>query len=565
MSTTIKVNHRSVKQLLESGKEMLFVIPEYQRPYAWTEEQIVTLFEDLWDFATNNDEQTYFLGCIVSYINDETQEIIDGQQRITSLFLLLRAIYTELTKTAEDERTAQAKNFIKQIEQAIWQTNEYTGEVDDFAKILLQSNVVTEQSNDVLKHILETGEVDAKAKDNYSLNYCKFLALYEDAAKSNPLKIYEFIMKLLNKAILLPIQADSQETALTIFSTLNNRGLPLSDADIFKSKIYRELDSSAKDSFINSWKELDENARACDETIQQLFYYYMFYLRAKDGDSKSTTPGVRKYFFKINSRQLQNKDLMINLDLILNIWRVANRGYAIDNEDWSINPEIRKIIDMLVSYPNEFWKYPVVTYYLEHRENSNFESLFLKFLRKLFVELFTRYIETPTINAVKSDILKLNVEIGMTAKPKFDFKIMYNADLAGKVKNPHKGTVRMILKALAYMKQDELLPDRWEIEHILPQKWQANYFLNESEENIKDKIEHIGNKLPFEKKLNIVAGNGYLTKKKESYKASKIVIMQDFVSIAKSDWKLDDITERDIRISDDIVALVNEWNEDYAR
>ena len=53
--------------------------------------------------------------------------------------------------------------------------------------------------------------------------------------------VYQFIYALLNQAILLPITADTQDTALTIFSTLNDRGLPLSDADIFKAKIYNQL------------------------------------------------------------------------------------------------------------------------------------------------------------------------------------------------------------------------------------------------------------------------------------------------------------------------------------
>ena len=116
MPATIEVNKQSVKQLLESGKEHPFVIPEYQRPYAWTEEQIETLFDDLWDFTTSEDggsdgKSTYFLGSIVAYENENgEQEIIDGQQRITSLFLLLRAIYTMLKKA--DSQSKEAKNFI---------------------------------------------------------------------------------------------------------------------------------------------------------------------------------------------------------------------------------------------------------------------------------------------------------------------------------------------------------------------------------------------------------------------------------------------------------------------
>ena len=109
MPTTIEVNKQSVEALLGSGKTKPFVIPEYQRPYAWTSEQVETLFEDLWEFTTTSGgterDGSYFLGSIVSYENENgEQEIIDGQQRITSLFLLLRAIYTKLISTSESER-----------------------------------------------------------------------------------------------------------------------------------------------------------------------------------------------------------------------------------------------------------------------------------------------------------------------------------------------------------------------------------------------------------------------------------------------------------------------------
>ena len=101
MPTTIEVNKQSVEALLGSGKSKPFVIPEYQRPYAWTDEQVETLFEDLWDFTATSGgterESSYFLGSVVSYENEDgEQEIIDGQQRITSLFLLLRAIIRSL-------------------------------------------------------------------------------------------------------------------------------------------------------------------------------------------------------------------------------------------------------------------------------------------------------------------------------------------------------------------------------------------------------------------------------------------------------------------------------------
>ena len=567
MATTIEVNKQSVKQLLETGKANSFIIPEYQRSYAWGIDQIETLFEDLWEFtasiAGTDSKSTYFLGSVVSYENEKgEQEIIDGQQRITSLFLLLRAIYTKLKEA--DTPTKEALNFMSQIEPAIWRTNKFSGEVD-YSSILLESRVMNNEGNQILREILKTGTVQQGANDNYSKNYKKLQELFDKACEENALMIYEFIYVLLNQAILLPITADTQDTALTIFSTLNDRGLPLSDADIFKAKIYNRLDVKEKATFIEQWKELDEKAMDTSESIQQLFYYYMFYLRALERDTKTTTPGLRKYYSEDKFQRLESPDLLKHLKIILNVWSVIARRESMEEEAWSTNPEVLQTLDILSSYPNEFWKYPVVIYYLAHREERDFEIHFLKFLRKLLIELVTRYLITPTINAVKSDILKLNTAIIDSAVPEFAFKETDLRTLKQQIRNPHRNIVRMLLKILAYEEQTELLPFKWEIEHIFPQKWQRNYSDVEKmdDEVIKEKIEHIGNKLPIEKKLNIVAGNDYYLKKKEIYMNSKIAITKEMGRSQLDNWNLDHIVERDIRVSDFIIKTFEQWNKEY--
>ena len=567
MPTTIEVNKQSVEMLLGSGKSKPFVIPEYQRPYAWTEEQVETLFEDLWDFTTISGgverESSYFLGSVVSYENENgEQEIIDGQQRITSLFLLLRAIYTKLVATPESERTAEANNFISKIEPTIWRTDKLTGTVD-FKNILLTSRVVNNEGNEILRAILESGKTDENAKDNYSRNYRYFQKLFDRHSTENPLMIYQFIYAVLNQAILLPITADTQDTALTIFSTLNDRGLPLSDADIFKAKIYNQLEVEAKKVFIERWKDLDEQATDANESIQQLFYYNMFYYRALDQDTNTTTPGVRKYYAANKFERLYKKELLDTLFIILNLWKVINKGEEIEGEAWSKNNKIKQTLDILTSYPNEFWKYPVVIYYVCYRNEENFETRFARFLNKLLMELMTKYLMMPTINAVKPDILKLNSAIVASNIPIFEFKTVDVTQLEPYIHNPNRNAVRMLLKTLAYEHQDELLPTKWEIEHIFPQKWQTNYFPKESDSTIKEKIEHIGNKLPFEKKLNIVAGNGYFSKKKKEYMVSKIAITNTMGTSEVMEWDLDSIMKRDLRISDEMAEIFARWNSEY--
>lgn len=371
------------------------------------------------------------------------------------------------------------------------------------------------------------------------------------------------IYALLNQAILLPITADTQDTALTIFSTLKDRGLPLSDAGIFKAKIYNQLEPEDKKAFIERWKDLDEQATDANESIQQLFYYNMFYYRALEQDTKTTTPGVRKYYAANKFERLYKPELIDTLFVILNLWKVVNKGEEIEDEAWTKNMKIKQTLDTLSSYPNEFWKYPVVIYYVCYRNEENFEARFALFLNKLLMELMTKYLMIPTINAVKPDILKLNSAIVASDVPTFEFKNIDLAQLEPYIQNPNRNAVRMLLKTLAYEQQDELLPAKWEIEHIFPQKWQTNYFPDESDATIKEKIEHIGNKIPFEKKLNIVAGNGYFGKKKKEYTASKIAITKAMGTSDVADWNMDSIMKRDIRVSDEIIKILNRWNNEY--
>ncbi|MFD2305314.1 HNH endonuclease family protein [Enterococcus termitis] len=197
-------------------------------------------------------------------------------------------------------------------------------------------------------------------------------------------------------------------------------------------------------------------------------------------------------------------------------------------------------------------------YYLKYHTEKNFEIEFLAFLKRLFAVLCARYIVTPTINAVKSGILNLNAEIIKSVTPKFDFSEIDEKELKDNIRDAHRNTVRMILKVLAYQHQDVLLPEKWEIEHILPQKWQSSYFPKNSDTEVKELVEHIGNKIPFEKKLNIIASNGYFMKKKDSYDKSNVQILLELAK-DNTDWGLDEIRERDIRISDELFSLLSEW------
>lgn len=116
----LQVSRKTIKEFLENKKSN-FLIPGYQRLYSWTEVECCTLWDDLFAFAfpgkdyskfDNNDE--YFLGPIETFLNEDKQmEIIDGQQRLTSLMLLLRAFYNKY-QNMQDSRTQATKRIIEQ-------------------------------------------------------------------------------------------------------------------------------------------------------------------------------------------------------------------------------------------------------------------------------------------------------------------------------------------------------------------------------------------------------------------------------------------------------------------
>lgn len=565
METSITVNKKKVRDLLSEGVEHLFLIPEYQRPYAWSIDQIDTLFDDLWTFAETQGGHerpaaTYFLGSIVGFYNENKEhEIIDGQQRITTLFLLLRAIYSRLT----NENTKPAKHCMEQIESAIWRSDSITGDID-YTQTFLRSRVVNdEEGNDVLAKILQEGVVNDDATDNYSRNYKRFLELLKQKSESAPLSMYDFYYAILNQAILLPVIADTQDTALTIFTTLNDRGMPLSDADIFKATIYNKCDDDGKQKFIAQWKELTERANEVGESVQQLFTYYMFHLRAQDGDTRSTTPGVRRYYSEEKGKRLHKADLMGNLEKILELRSVYQRREREGEEEWMKDSAIKQSLDILNSYPNEFCKYPVISYYLSHRDKPDFAGHFRAFLKMLISVLLLKYIETPTINAVKSAILKLDAEIIHSMHPAFGFTLADENEIRGKVRVPHGNIVRMILKILAYRRQEKLLPVQWEVEHILPQHWQDSYFTGIPEGIIREYLEHIGNKLPIGKRQNIQASDHYFEKKKLVYMQSEIEMTKQMADSPHQDWKLEDIAEADVRRTDELLAVLNNWQTEY--
>ena len=325
-----------------------------------------------------------------------------------------------------------------------------------------------------------------------------------------------------------------------------------------KSYFYERLDDGEKKRFIEKWKCLESDSEKANESIQSLFRYHMFYLRAKEGDEKTTTPGVGKFFLEEGKKRL-TPQVIDELADNLHLWEVVNRRQELEDEPWSRNMDIRKTLDCLSSYPNEFWKYPVSIFYMQYKGREDFEELFLKFLRKLCVMLLTRFLDHPTVSSVKGDILKLDVQIINTFHPVFHAGFDERRFEDEQIIRPHTKIVRMLLKLIAYQEEEQrgLLPESWGIEHIFPRKWDTRYYALSEEE--VDKLEHLGNKLPLEKALRIFAGKNYFDKKKTAYLASAIAVCRKLGESSIDDWDMDSIDGNDVRVCSLVKGIFDQW------
>lgn len=554
----LHVSKKSIGKLLSEMQNKKFIIPDFQRPYKWNMEKCETLWNDIENFTITDAKvgSDYFLGTIVSYINEEkNQEIIDGQQRITSFFLLLRAFYRKLEDMIEDEDVVGLKN---QLAPCIWDINPISQKVSDKSKIHIESLVVTEDDNEILLRILETGNSNDDENDNYSLNYRFFKKQCDEYAENNPMQWKQLCITILQKCIILPIECDTTETALTIFSTLNDRGLPLADSDIFKAQIYRHLGTeNMRKEFTATWKELTHICKQANISIDDIFRYYTHVLRARNGD-KSKEVGLRKFYAENNFSRLKDENLITEIMALANFWRFINAWIEPEGEvSYVISDEARKYLHCLSCYPNEFWKYATSVFFLKNHQSTTFDVDFRKMLQKLIAFLFAKFIDKPSVNAIKDDIY--NACIALQNNNELEFSItLYQELLKQQIDNHSSSRIsRALLLLDAYLNPNQfnLIPETFEIEHIFPKKWQDTNYNGWAFEDAEICLDRFGNKIVFEKKLNIQAGNGYFGLKKQKYSISNIACVKELSNYYKNDWLKEDIEERETKFKATLLSF----------
>ena len=261
-SSIIQAKSITIEEFLNDSKNI--VIPRYQRDYSWEKKNVETLLNDV--------RINYYIGNIIEYFKDNEKEIIDGQQRLITIFLTLIAIYN-------NTENQELKNSIKGLIL-----------LDGKCKMSIKARIANDGS-DILEYLIEGNEIPKEFEKKY-----------------NELRIYKLITQILNvynleeiyiniiKSTIVEIAfLQNEYSAHEMFVNVNTKGKPLDMIEILKSQLFKYLlDSPNSDIYKEEWQEMLKNIPPKQYTSFCSDVFLLDYFMQNPEIEKNTPNGVEK-------------------------------------------------------------------------------------------------------------------------------------------------------------------------------------------------------------------------------------------------------------------------------
>lgn len=421
-------NARSISELLNTERDLVYFIPKYQREYVWGRKNWELLFDDLL-----NNENAHFLGSIIC-INDSTDsiettrlELIDGQQRMTTLSILLSAIYYHLKNRKESE-APEDEDIINDL-------------INLKYKIILKSDKKTLRIQpSIAGQNLQDYQFIVGKELGFLRNYeqsrnAGLRRLYkcfrffisrleeqrEDESLIFDLEATQAFLKKVNNAILVKIEVKSLSNAFTLFETLNNRGVPLSPIDLIKNSFLSELekvDAGSIDDNYRRWLKLVENLSDEYKTQERfLRHFYNAFKNEKTHEVKGVTKALRSNLIDIYDKLIK-QDAEEFFDRLYQSSEVYNQLIFPENEQNS--KEVRNaLLDLM--HIGAAPSYALLLYVFERFSTSAEEKVqLIQFLVKYFVRRnITDLPPTRDLDNIFIDVIKQLHEHGQ-----YDFTVV---------------------------------------------------------------------------------------------------------------------------------------------
>ncbi|WP_367700177.1 DUF262 domain-containing protein [Helicobacter pylori] len=482
MANEVKGIDCPLKDILATALVSYYQIPDYQRPYQWTEKNCEKPLDDLFSSYEYYKESGYFCGSLVlivintdSETNAETYDIVDGQQRLSTFILLAKVLATLYDK---DLNPTSRELLEKSL-----------GDIDGEKRERLHFNAMGLNAKDDFVYALEHfNDSQASKNKNNKNNYLKNAICLKNYLKEKEIKdINDFIKWLYFKVVFIKTTCPNVSMALRIFSVLNARGLPLHAIDVFKVELLKKLaNKKDQEEFVSRWSALHQKCSGNESKFQKrkenkreknatetLFSWYLTYLNPVTS-GKSMEERLADQFERLNKPPLE---------------------YFKGVEDFY--NAYCKVLEMqdrhahLLSYlASDFWRVILCTSILHHYSDQDIEAL-KELLVKFYYQNWVAVREEPkkqtNCNIIKALKENKSVESIASIVKKYldDDNNKITQNFREKLKDDHlyeqhkkaskNSWLKPILILVEYFMSDDPRPKRIEkgnfhVEHILPQK-----------------------------------------------------------------------------------------------
>jgi hypothetical protein len=541
------------------SSEFEYVIPSYQRPYAWTVDQASELFDDLKSFYDSEDEEGYFLGSIVLIKSEEKPlaEVIDGQQRLTTLTILFAAMACAHNESNKDELKGYVVEPGKKVEKIEPKPRLSLRERDRafFRKYVQEFRL------DQLAALDESAlENEAQA---HIVRNAKHLQEAIEKAFKTPDELIEFASFLTTRCYLVAVSTPNEMSAFRVFSVMNSRGLDLQPTDIIKADIIGKMKSEAeRQTYNDKWEEME--VELTREGFRDLFTYLRM-IYAKEKAKRTLLEEFREHVLP------ENPDPKTFIDDVLEPFTEAldfirNAAYTATKNAEDIN----FYITWLNRIDNSDWIPPAMLFLRMHRNEPALLADFFYRLERLaaYIHVCRVYVN-ERIEIYGNLISEIEEDTPLDEMEWLDLgeeeKEAFRDELDG---NVYEFTPRrrnyLLLRLDSFISDGAASYDTkvLTIEHVLPQTVKAG---SEWEEWWPDPdvrkawVHRLANLVPLNKKKNSSAQNYDFGKKCDTYFKGKSDVSSYALTtqvLSKRNWKPETVEARQQTL---LEVLIENW------
>ncbi|MEJ8546409.1 DUF262 domain-containing protein [Brevibacillus borstelensis] len=551
---------KEIFQIIFSEK-FWFVIPEYQRSYVWQTDNITELVEDLVFAFENKPDNDYFLGSLVlkriktsSY---PEYEVLDGQQRLTTFFIMM-AVLRDLIDSDQFKHTLQKKiyqeeNLLENVPARTRITYKIRDKVEDF----IQSHLIAMDGTTKEKELQALRESENVSLENMANAALVLRSELQD--KISPGDMPQFVRFIFNKALFIYVSTENTEDAFRMFTILNNRGIPLTNADILKSQNIGALSSEREvNKYAKVWEEIEgKHGENFDRFLQ--------FIRTILVQEKARANLLEEFHDNIyRPKAPKQPSLQMGKDTFELIERY-NTIYEdiIELQGSNLSNGYKNLITVMrIGLRSEDWIPPLMHYY------AKFGAAHLeRFLKKLEHKFTGDWVcgITPTVRleAMNSILKAIDNTPADQVEELFKRKELFEIDEDEFVRNIDghvykKQFARHLLLKLEYLLSDNTVHlsghSYITVEHVLPQnpadasQWKRDF----TDEQRVYWTNRLANLVLISQKKNSALGNHdfeekkklYLRKRIDAFQANKVFIEQH------SKWTPDVLRDRQANMID---------------